>query len=35
MNEGKIVGVGTHDYLMENSEEYQEIYYSQNERKDG
>ena len=35
MNEGKIVGTGTHDYLMENSEEYQEIYYSQNERKDG
>ncbi len=29
MNEGKITGVGTHSYLLENNTEYQEIYYSQ------
>ncbi len=34
MNEGRITGVGTHEELMENNEEYREIYYSQNERKE-
>ena len=33
MDEGKIVGIGTHNQLMETSEEYREIYYSQNEIK--
>jgi len=32
MNEGKIVGTGTHEELLESSVEYQEIYYSQNEK---
>ena len=35
MNEGRIVGRGTHEQLMQTSEEYREIYYSQNERSDG
>lgn len=26
MDEGRILGIGTHDYLMQNSPEYQEIY---------
>ena len=29
IDNGKIVGIGTHDYLLENNEEYKEIYYSQ------
>ncbi len=29
MNEGKITGIGTHDELLANNTEYQEIYYSQ------
>lgn len=29
MDEGEIVGQGTHDELLKNCEEYQEIYYSQ------
>ena len=29
MNEGKITGIGTHEVLLENNTEYQEIYYSQ------
>ena len=29
MDEGKITGVGTHQDLIENNKEYQEIYYSQ------
>jgi ATP-binding cassette subfamily B protein len=29
MNEGKITGIGSHDVLLENNTEYQEIYYSQ------
>ncbi len=33
MNEGKITGVGTHDELLANNTEYQEIYYSQVEAK--
>ena len=35
MNEGKITGVGTHDELLKNNTEYQEIYYSQNEKEGG
>jgi len=29
MNDGKITGVGTHEELLQNNEEYSEIYYSQ------
>jgi len=32
MDEGKVVGIGTHSELMEKSEEYREIYYSQHEK---
>ena len=32
MNDGKITGKGTHDELLESNVEYQEIYYSQNEK---
>lgn len=32
LQEGKIVGMGTHHQLLAENEEYQEIYYSQNER---
>lgn len=35
MNEGKITGVGNHEYLIENNIEYQEIYNSQISGKDG
>lgn len=35
MNEGKITGVGTHDELLASNTEYQEIYYSQNEKEGG
>ena len=35
MNEGAITGIGTHEELLATNEEYQEIYYSQNERKEG
>ncbi len=34
MENGQIVGSGTHDELMENNAVYQEIYYSQMERSD-
>ncbi len=34
MDEGKIVGIGTHSELMENNDEYREIYYSQNEKEE-
>ncbi len=34
MNDGKITGVGTHEYLLENNEEYKEIYYSQTSEKE-
>ena len=34
MDEGKVVGIGTHASLMQSSEEYREIYYSQNEKKE-
>ena len=32
MDDGKITGIGTHDELLQNNVEYQEIYYSQNEK---
>lgn len=35
MDNGRITGIGTHDELLANNSEYQEIYYSQNERKAG
>jgi len=35
MDDGEIKDVGSHDYLMDNCEEYREIYYSQNEDKGG
>lgn len=34
MDEGRIVGIGTHEELFESNEEYREIYYSQNEKKE-
>ena len=34
MDDGVITGVGTHDELLENNNEYKEIYYSQNEKKE-
>ncbi len=34
MDEGKVVGIGTHSELLETNEEYREIYYSQNEKKE-
>lgn len=34
LDEGKITGVGTHDYLLENNITYQEIYYSQMDKKE-
>ena len=34
MNDGRITGVGTHDQLLGNNEEYSEIYYSQMDRKE-
>ena len=34
MNEGKITGIGTHEELLENNEEYGEIYYSQMDKKE-
>ncbi len=33
MNDGKITGCGTHEELLENNTEYNEIYYSQNDKK--
>lgn len=33
MNEGKITGIGSHDYLLKNNLEYQEIYNSQSGNK--
>lgn len=32
LNEGRITGMGTHEELLQSCEEYQEIYYSQNEK---
>jgi ATP-binding cassette subfamily B protein len=34
MDEGVITGIGKHDDLLQNNIEYQEIYYSQNDKKD-
>ncbi len=34
LDEGKITGVGTHEYLLENNTTYQEIYYSQMDKKE-
>ena len=34
MNDGRITGIGTHDELLQNNEEYSEIYYSQMDRKE-
>ena len=34
LNEGGIVGMGTHDELMKSCGTYQEIYYSQVEKED-
>lgn len=34
LDEGRITGVGTHEYLLENNTEYQEIYYSQMDKKE-
>ena len=34
LNEGCVTGVGTHDELLKNNKEYQEIYYSQTDRKE-
>ena len=34
INDGKITGVGTHDELLANNTEYQEIYYSQMDKQD-
>ena len=35
MNDGKITGIGTHSELLETNEEYNEIYSSQMENKEG
>lgn len=35
MDDGVITGIGTHDELLQNNKEYNEIYYSQNEKKEG
>ena len=34
MNDGRIVGLGTHDELLSGCEEYSEIYYSQMDKKE-
>jgi ATP-binding cassette subfamily B protein len=34
MDEGTITGIGSHDELLKNNTEYQEIYYSQNDKKE-
>lgn len=35
LDDGNVAGMGTHDELLKNCEVYQEIYYSQFERKEG
>lgn len=35
LDDGRITGVGTHDELLSTNQEYQEIYYSQMDRKEG
>ena len=32
LSDGKVSAIGTHDELLKNNEEYQEIYYSQQEK---
>ncbi len=34
MNDGEITGIGSHDELLQNNKEYNEIYYSQNDKKE-
>ena len=34
MNEGEITGIGTHDELLENNQEYKEIFFSQMDKKE-
>ena len=34
LDDGKIVGMGTHNELMKNSEEYRDIYYSQKDKEE-
>lgn len=34
INEGRITGIGTHEDLLQHNEEYQEIYYSQMDKKE-
>ncbi len=34
LNEGKITGIGSHEELLKHNTEYQEIYYSQMDRKE-
>lgn len=34
MDDGRICGIGTHEELLADNEEYREIYYSQNEKKE-
>ncbi len=35
LNEGQVTGIGTHDELLRSNKEYQEIYYSQVDKKEG
>ena len=35
LDDGNVAGMGTHEELLQNCEVYQEIYYSQFERKEG
>ena len=34
MNEGRITGIGHHEELLKSNKEYQEIYYSQMDKKE-
>ena len=34
MDEGCVTGIGTHEQLLASNEEYQEIYYSQMDKKE-
>lgn len=35
LDDGRITGIGTHEELLRNNREYQEIYYSQTDKKEG
>ena len=35
LDDGRVTGIGTHDELLASNQEYQEIYYSQMDRKEG